>query len=117
MTRTKPKSAGAAAIAYADAQDTAFQTQVTAEVPERSDRISLTLLQRLIKLRRGETRSLLIPLEWDERDEEFFQLLVEMIWAPLYPFVEEGLKGLAQVLDIVVEALGCDGLDRGACEC
>ena len=118
MAKTaKSNSAGAATIVYTDTQHTASQTQIVREVLELFDRITLLLLQRLIKLSRRETGGLLIPFKWHEGNEELFQLLVELIRTPLHPLAEEGPKRLAKILDIVIEALNSDGFDWRTGQC
>jgi len=117
---TKTKTACTATIARIDTQNTAFQPKIAAEVLEHFNRITLPILQHLVKLSGGETNGLLVPLEWDKGYEEFFQLLMELIQSPLHPLVEEGLQGLAKVLNVVDETLSANGLDWGAserCEC
>lgn len=117
MTKTtKSKSTSATTIADTDAQYTAFQTKITTKILKLIDRIVLTILQHLIKLSGRKTSGLLIPLEWDEGYEELFQLLMEVIWSPLHPLVEEGLERLAKIFDVVVEALNGDGFDWGTGE-
>jgi len=110
----KSDAAVAAAITRIDAHHTAHQTQITGKLFKLSDRVTLLLLQHLIKLSRRETAGLFIPLEWYEGDEEIFQVLMELIRTLLHLLAEEGFERFTKIFDVVVEALNSDGFDGRA---
>lgn len=113
----KSNRAGATTIGRIDTHHTTFQTQIMTELLELLDCITLPLLQHLIKLSRRETSGLLIPLEWYEGDEEFFQVLVKLVQSPLHPLIEEGFERLVEILDIVIETLDGDSFNWRTGQC